>query len=85
MTFPLLDWCSANPWLTFWCAWPIASTLIAAAWFAAEVLTRGMNTLVYIANLLSNTLVISLRGYAPQSQEAHPEDRGGDDTPTGTT
>lgn len=82
MNTALLDWCTANPWLSLWFAWPTACTLIATAWFFAEVMTRGMNTAVYIANLISNTLVITIRGYAPQSAEAHGDD---DDTPTGTT
>lgn len=80
---PLLNWCTANPWLAFWFVWPTACTLMAGAWFFAEIITRGFNTFVYIANLISNTLVLTIRGYAPQSVEAHPEDE--DNTPTGTT
>lgn len=82
MTTPLLDWASANPWLACWAAWPTACVLISAAWFFAETVTRGLNTAVYIANLISNTLVITIRGYAPQSAEAHEDD---DNDPTGTT
>ncbi len=82
MTTPLLDWAAANSWLAFWCAWPIALTLIVASWMFAEVMTRGMNLVVQLANLASNTLVLCLRGYAPQSEEAHEDD---DNTPPATT
>jgi hypothetical protein len=78
---PLLDWACNSPWLAAWLAWPVASVLVAAAWFFAETTSRGFNTLVYLANLASNTIVILLRGYAPQSAEAHPEDE--DDDPKG--
>lgn len=70
MNLPLFDFATSNPWLTAWLAWPVASALICAAWFVAEVVTRGFNTLVYIANLISNTIVLCIRGYAPQSAEA---------------
>ncbi len=83
MTTPLLDWCAANPWLSFWFAWPTASVLIVAAWMAAEVMSRAIGLILQLATLASNTLVITLRGYAPWSAEAHKGDD--DDEPTATT
>ncbi len=69
MTSPLLDWATQYPWLAFWLAWPTASVLVVASWMAAEVITRGFNLMVQLATLASNTLVITVRGYAPWSAE----------------
>jgi hypothetical protein len=67
-----------HPYSAFFLAWPVAFVLIAASWFTAEVITRGMNTALQMVSLLVNGTIIALRGYAPQSAEAHPED---EDTP----
>lgn len=83
MTTLPLDWAADNAWLTFWCAWPLSFLLVSIAWFVTDTIIRGANILLQIVSLLVNGLVISLRGYAPQSEEAHAGED--DDTPTGTT
>lgn len=60
----------SNPWLAAWCIWPVGLTLICIAWQFTELVTRGMNLMLAISTLASNTFVLTVRGYAPQSAEA---------------
>ncbi len=82
MTSPLLDWASQYPWLAFGLSLPTMCVLTTACWFFADITVRGMNLIGSLATLASNTWVLTVRGYAPQSAEAHPED---DDQPPSAT
>ncbi len=83
MTTPLLDWATQNPWLATALSFPTAMVLVVASWMAAEVASRGINLVTQLATLASNTFILTVRGYAPQSREAHTEDD--DQPPTATS
>ncbi len=82
MISPLLDWASQYPWLATALSFPTAMVLVVASWMAAEVASRGINLVIQLATLASNTFILIVRGYAPQSREANPED---DDQPPSAT
>ena len=74
MNLPLLDFIADHPFVSFCMAWPTVILLITIAWLVAACMENAINLVVRLFNLGANTLVILIRGYAPQSIEAHPEE-----------
>ncbi len=79
MNLPLFDFAAAHPWLAAWCIWPTMILLVAIAWLIAACAENAINLILRLGNLACNTFIILVRGYAPQSVEAHPEET--DDKP----
>ncbi len=65
-----LDFIAQYPWISFFLSWPTFLSLATLSWAAAATLENGMNLVLRIATLVSNTIVLLCRGYAPQSIEA---------------
>lgn len=65
-----LDFIAQYPWTSFWLAWPVFLSLATLSWAIAATIENGMNLVLRIFTLVSNTIVLLCRGYAPQSVEA---------------
>lgn len=65
-----LDFIASYPWTSFLLAWPIFLSLAVLSWTVAATLENGMNLVLRTFTLVSNTIVLLCRGYAPQSVEA---------------
>lgn len=57
----LLSFAADHPFSAFWLGGLIMLTLVAWAWVIAGIVEKGMNTTMWLANVV----VILVRGYAP--------------------
>ncbi len=65
-----LQFISDHPVVALGMSFPTACVLITWAWLFACQIENSINLVLRLANILSNTIVITFRGYAPQSIEA---------------
>lgn len=70
----ILPFITDHPVAAFFLSWPLMMVLVSMAWLVAASTENAMNLVLRMSTLLCNTFVLTIRGYAPQSKEAQPED-----------